>query len=57
MDTAVGPFGDPHAWRDSDLIAVSAEISGPNRIDPMTVLNAYRAGVFPMPIRRGAASR
>lgn len=53
MDTAATPFGDPRDWRDSDLIAVSAELTGQNRADPTMVLNAYRSGVFPMPVRRG----
>ena len=47
MDNAEGAFGDPRDWRHSDLIAVSAGA------DPTTVVNAYRCGVFPMPVRRG----
>lgn len=53
MDTAATPFGDPRDWRHSDLIAVSAELTGQRRVDPTMVLNAYRSGVFPMPVRRG----
>ena len=40
------PFGPPEAWRDDDLIATSRELTGD------LVLQAYRAGVFPMPVRR-----
>jgi leucyl/phenylalanyl-tRNA--protein transferase len=40
------PFGPPGQWRDDDLIGVSREI------DAEMVLDAYRSGVFPMPIRR-----
>ncbi len=40
-------FGPPERWRPSDLIAVSREF------DADLVRGAYRAGVFPMPIRRG----
>ncbi|HYI56995.1 MAG TPA: leucyl/phenylalanyl-tRNA--protein transferase [Microlunatus sp.] len=41
------PFGPPSRWRDDDLIAVSHET------DAAMVLDAYRSGVFPMPVRRG----
>ena len=41
------PFGPPDRWRDDDLIAVSREV------DTVMVLDAYRSGVFPMPVRRG----
>lgn len=41
------PFGPPSRWRDDDLIAVSREV------DAAMVLDAYRSGVFPMPVRRG----
>ncbi len=40
------PFGPPQTWRPSDLIAVSRDFS------PDLVVEAYRAGVFPMPVRR-----
>ncbi len=40
------PFGSPRQWRDDDLIAVSREV------DAEMVLEAYRSGVFPMPVRR-----
>ena len=40
------PFGPPGQWRDDDLIGVSREV------DAAMVLDAYRSGVFPMPIRR-----
>ena len=41
------PFGPPSRWRDDDLIAVSREV------DAEMVVEAYRCGVFPMPVRRG----
>lgn len=41
------PFGPPWSWRDDDLIAVSPEI------DADLVVEAYRTGVFPMPLRPG----
>lgn len=41
------PFGSPRSWRDDDLIAVSREV------DAEMVTAAYRAGVFPMPLRPG----
>jgi len=41
------PFGPPSRWRDDDLIAVSRDV------DAEMVLDAYRSGVFPMPVRRG----
>lgn len=41
------PFGSPRSWRDDDLIAVSPEV------DAEAVTAAYRAGVFPMPLRAG----
>ena len=41
------PFGPPSRWRDDDLIAVS------RHIDVEMVVQAYRSGVFPMPVRRG----
>ncbi|GAA3702514.1 leucyl/phenylalanyl-tRNA--protein transferase [Microlunatus aurantiacus] len=40
------PFGSPRQWRDDDLIAVSRDV------DAEMVLEAYRSGVFPMPVRR-----
>ena len=40
------PFGPPQTWRSSDLVAVSRDI------DPELVIEAYRSGVFPMPVRR-----
>lgn len=40
------PFGSPRRWRDDDLIAVSEDV------DAEMVLEAYRSGVFPMPVRR-----
>ena len=40
-------FGSPRSWRDDDLIAVSREV------DAELVTDAYRAGVFPMPLRPG----
>lgn len=39
-------FGPPGRWREDDLIAVSREF------DAEMVLEAYRSGVFPMPVRR-----
>lgn len=41
------PFGPPSRWRDDDLIAVSRDV------DAAMVVEAYRSGVFPMPVRRG----
>jgi leucyl/phenylalanyl-tRNA--protein transferase len=41
------PFGPPSRWRDDDLIGVSHDV------DAAMVLDAYRYGVFPMPVRRG----
>lgn len=41
------PFGPPQRWRRSDLIATSKEL------DADLVLEAYRSGVFPMPVRPG----
>ena len=41
------PFGPSSQWRDDDLIAVSRDV------DAAMVLDAYRSGVFPMPVRRG----
>jgi leucyl/phenylalanyl-tRNA--protein transferase len=41
------PFGRSSQWRDDDLIAVSRDV------DTAMVLDAYRNGVFPMPVRRG----
>ncbi|MFT4167243.1 MAG: leucyl/phenylalanyl-tRNA--protein transferase [Microlunatus sp.] len=38
-------FGSPRSWRDDDLIGVSREV------DAEVVVAAYRAGVFPMPLR------
>lgn len=40
-----GVFGPPASWPDQDLIAFSEEF------DPDLVVEAYRAGVFPMPLR------
>lgn len=40
------PFGPPRRWPEDDLIAVSRDI------DAEMVLDAYRHGVFPMPVRR-----
>ena len=40
-------FGPPERWRHSDLIAASREF------DEDLALEAYRSGVFPMPLRRG----
>jgi leucyl/phenylalanyl-tRNA--protein transferase len=40
------PFGPPSRWRDDDLIGVSRDV------DAAMVLDAYRSGVFPMPLRR-----
>lgn len=40
------PFGPPRRWPDDDLIAVSRDV------DAAMVLDAYRHGVFPMPVRR-----
>lgn len=40
------PFGSPRQWPDDDLIAVSRDV------DAEMVLEAYRSGVFPMPVRR-----
>ena len=40
------PFGPPSRWRDDDLIGVSRDV------DAAMVLDAYRNGVFPMPVRR-----
>jgi leucyl/phenylalanyl-tRNA--protein transferase len=40
------PFGPPSGWRDDDLIGVSRDV------DATMVLDAYRRGVFPMPVRR-----
>lgn len=40
-----GVFGPPTAWPDQDLVALSSEF------DPALVVEAYRAGVFPMPLR------
>jgi leucyl/phenylalanyl-tRNA--protein transferase len=40
-------FGTAQRWRPSDLIAVSREFSAD------LVLEAYRSGVFPMPVRAG----
>lgn len=37
-------FGPPQEWPDQDLIAFSTTI------DPRLVLDAYRSGVFPMPL-------
>ncbi|MBU4249878.1 MAG: leucyl/phenylalanyl-tRNA--protein transferase [Actinobacteria bacterium] len=37
-------FGPPQEWPDQDLIAFS------DTIDPALVLDAYRSGVFPMPL-------
>lgn len=45
MDSS--PFGPPGRWRDDDLIAVSREV------DAEMVVEAYRHGAFPMPVRRG----
>lgn len=39
-----GPFGDPAAWPQQDLIAVSEEF------DAALTVEAYAAGVFPMPL-------
>ncbi len=41
------PFGSSRSWRDDDLIAASREL------DAEMVIDAYRAGVFPMPLRPG----
>jgi leucyl/phenylalanyl-tRNA---protein transferase len=38
-------FGPPQEWPDQDLIAFS------DIIDPGLVLDAYRSGVFPMPLK------
>jgi leucyl/phenylalanyl-tRNA--protein transferase len=40
-------FGPPELWRHDDLVAVSREF------DVDLVLQAYRAGLFPMPARGG----
>ena len=40
-------FGPAERWPDDDLVAVSREV------DPELVLEAYRNGLFPMPVRRG----
>jgi leucyl/phenylalanyl-tRNA---protein transferase len=40
-------FGPPERWRPDDLVAVSREF------DVDLVLEAYRHGLFPMPVRRG----
>ena len=47
MAVVESPFGAPGTWRDDDLIAVSRHVDG------ALVVEAYRSGVFPMPIRRG----
>lgn len=39
-----GVFGPASAWPDQDLVALSEEF------DPDLVVEAYRAGVFPMPL-------
>lgn len=39
-----GVFGPPESWPDQDLIAISDEF------DPNLVVEAYLAGVFPMPL-------
>lgn len=41
-----GPFGDPAAWPDQDLVAVS------EHFDAALTLEAYASGVFPMPVER-----
>ena len=43
-----GVFGPPQEWAGPDLIAVSAEF------DAGLVLEAYRCGVFPMPLHQSA---
>ncbi|MFP5416564.1 MAG: leucyl/phenylalanyl-tRNA--protein transferase [Actinomycetes bacterium] len=43
--TLSGVFGPEHSWPDQDLIALSVEF------DADLVAEAYRAGVFPMPLR------
>ena len=45
-DASRSPFGPPEGWRLSDLIAVSHEF------DADLAVQAYRSGVFPMPVRR-----
>ncbi len=40
-------FGPPERWRDSDLVAVSRDF------DADLALEAYRSGLFPMPVRPG----
>lgn len=42
--TRLNVFGPPQQWPNQDLIAFSAGIDSP------TVLDAYRSGVFPMPL-------
>jgi leucyl/phenylalanyl-tRNA---protein transferase len=42
--TRLNVFGPPQEWPDQDLIAFS------DVIDPALVLDAYRSGVFPMPL-------
>ncbi len=45
-------FGPEASWPDQDLVALSDDL------DPALVLEAYRAGVFPMPLTRtGFAAR
>jgi len=42
-----GVFGPEESWPDQDLIALSVEFDGP------LVVDAYLAGVFPMPLSEG----
>lgn len=44
--TRLNVFGPPAQWPDQDLIAFSTTI------DPRLVLDAYRGGVFPMPLEQ-----
>lgn len=41
------PFPPPSRWRDDDLVAVSHEV------DADLVVQAYRHGIFPMPVEPG----
>lgn len=49
--TRLNVFGPPSEWPDQDLIAFSS------MMDPALVLDAYRSGVFPMPLEHSGFDR